>query len=310
MPPYKNLTRMLSRSDSLLDRAEAALRRTAKANDAAALLRLGDVQRGKGRLGEALDSYRRVVSLRPDDPKASWLVAILSGNELPNAPAQTRPVPFVYRTNFLPPQRCKALLALAQANRERFEPGVVVVAGGTRSSLEPDLRKALVERGATVEEVRPWFSTHLREAFSEALPRMGMCEPDQYWIEMAMSAYIGGDFFAKHTDNGARASRARMLSFAYYFHREPRCFSGGALLLHDSDSDACAFTRIEPQHNSIVFFPSSCIHEITAIENSIDDFGGARFAIHGWLRTDFRDKRSIGGGKHQRHRVPQACAQQ
>ena len=296
MSPYKNLTQMLLRSDGLLERAEAALRRTAeaKANDAAALLRLGDVQRGEGKLGEALDSYRRVVSLRPDDPKASWLVAILSGKKLPNAPAQARPVPFVHRTDFLPPQQCKVLLALAQASRERFKPGLV---GGGQGILDPDTRKALVERGVTVEDVRPWLATHLRKAFSEALPRMGMCEPSQYWIEMVMSAYLGGGFFAKHTDNGARVSRARMLSFAYYFHREPRCFSGGALLLHDSDSNACAFTRIEPQHNSIVFFPSSCIHEITAIENDLDDFGGARFAIHGWLRTDFKDNARSGSGR-------------
>lgn len=275
---------MLLRSGGLFERAEVALRRTveANANDAAALFRLGDVQRGEGRLGAALASYRRVVSLRPEDAKAFWLVAVLSGKELPDTPAPGRPVPFVYQTDFLPPRRCAALLALAQANRERFEPGAV----GSSRAVNPAVRKALVEQNATVKEVRPWFETHLRKAFSEALPRMGMCEPGQYRVEMSMSAHRGGDFFAKHIDNATRATRARMVSFAYYFHREPRRFSGGELLLHDSDSDACAFTRIEPRRNSIVFFPSWCTHQITPIENDLDDFDGARFAIHGWLRTD------------------------
>ena len=284
VPPYRNLTRMLLRSDGLLERAEAALRSAveANANDAAALLRLGDVQRGEGRLDAALASYRRVVSLRPEDAKASWLVAVLSGEELPDAAAPERPVPFVCRKDFLPSARCEALLALAQANRERFEPGAV----GSARTVNLAVRKALVEQRVTVGEVRPWFEIHLRKAFSEALPRMGMCEPSQYRVEMSMSAHLGGDFFAKHIDNASRATRTRMVSFAYYFHREPRRFSGGELLLHDSHSDACGFTRIEPRGNSIVFFPAWCTHQITPIENDRDDFGAARFAIHGWLRTD------------------------
>ena len=148
------------------------------------------------------------------------------------------------------------------------------------------IRKALVEQKVTVREVRPWFETRLRKAFSEALPRMGMCEPGQYRVEMSLSAHLGGDFFDKHIDNATRTTRARMVSFAYYFHREPRRFSGGELLLHDSHSNAGGFTRIEPRGNSIVFFPSWCTHQITPVENDRDDFGAARFAIHGWLRTD------------------------
>ena len=283
-PQYKKLTQMLLRSGGLLERTEAALRHTVEANtnDAAALLRLGDIQRGEGKLSMALDCYRRVVSLRPDDAKASWLVAVLSGQKLPDAPVPARPVPFVYRNGFLPQPRCKALLALAQANHERFKPGLL----GPRGTVDRAFRQALVERAVTVGEVRPWFETHLRNAFSEALPRMGMCEPAQYWVEMAMSAHLGGGFYAQHNDNGGRGYHARMINFAYYFHREPRRFSGGELLLHDSDSDARMFTRIEPRHNSIVFFPSSCTHQITPIENDLNDFGDACFAIHGWLRTD------------------------
>ena len=295
MPPYRNLTQILLRSGGLFERAEAALRRTveANANDATALLRLGDVQRGQGRLGAALASYRQVLSLRPDDAKAAWLVAILSGEprlaceppprkKEPDAAVPARPVPFVCRTDFLPPPRRDALLALAQANRDRFEPGAV----GASRTVNPAVRRALVEQRATVREVRPWFETYLRKAFSEALPRMGMREPGQYRVEMSLSAYLGGDFFDKHIDNATRATRARLVSFAYYFHREPRRFRGGELLLHDSRDDACAFTRIEPRGNSIVFFPSWCTHQITPIENDRDDFGAARFAIHGWLRTD------------------------
>ena len=286
---YRNLTQNLLRTDGLLERAEAALQCAVAADptDAAALLRLGDVQRGQGRLGEALDSYRRVLSLQPSEPKASWLVAILSGKGVAEEQSCARPVPFVHRTDFLPASRCSELLAFAQANREQFKPGFV----GVEGKVDPSSRKALVERRVSVRKVQPWLEPQLRDAFSDALLRLRMPEPSEYWVEMAMAVYLGGGFFAKHTDNGGRTLDTRTLSFAYYFHRQPRRFSGGELLLHDADGDASAFTRIEPLHNSIVFFPSWATHQITTVDSDLDasssteEFAGARLAIHGWLRT-------------------------
>ena len=282
---YSNLTRILSRQDGLLERAEAALQHTVAADptNAVALLRLGDVQRGKGSLDAALECYRRVLSLRPGDRKASWLVAILSGKELAEGPAYARPIPFVRRTDFLPPRRWSQLLALAQANSERFEPGT------TRGEVDPSGRKALVESRVTKREVQPWFEAPLRHAFSEALPRLGMPELSEYWIEMRMSAYLDGGFFTKHTDNRSAPYRTDTPSFAYYFHRQPRRFSGGDLLLYDGgEPDAGAFTRIEPLHNSIVFFPAWAVHQITTVESDLGqamDFADARLGIHGWLRV-------------------------
>ena len=75
-----------------------------------------------------------------------------------------------------------------------------------------------------------------------------------------MSAHRGGGLYVRHTDNGSHGFRTKVLSFAYYFHRQPRRFSGGELLLHDEN--AATFTRIESQHNSNVLFPAGCVHEI------------------------------------------------
>ena len=292
---YRNLTGILSRSDGLLERAEAALRRVVAAdpNDATALLRLGDVQRSDGRLDEAIECYRKAASLRPDDPRARWLVAILSGRELPDAPA-VGAVPFVRVADFLPSHRCRQLLAVALANREQFarpKPTIDTPKGKVNAALRKGLSLSL---RVTDREVRPWFEARLRTAFAAALPRLGRREPRRYRVEMGMSAFLGGGFLAKHSDNRPRFHNRR-LSFVYYFHRQPRPFSGGALLLHDADGRA--FTRIEPQHNSIVFFPPECVHEIAAVEGggasgggqegcpSHVDFGDARFTIQGWLRA-------------------------
>ena len=202
--------------------------------------------------------------------------------ELPDAPAGARPVPFVRRTDFLPPQRCSDLLAFVEDNRKRFQPSGY---GPSYDSVGPTSPMVLSERRGTEREVRPWFEARLRSVFPEALRRLRMPEPRKYWVEMATSAHLGGHFLTKHNDNGAPRFRTRTLSFAYYFHRRPRRFSGGDLLLHDGNGEAATFTRIEPLHNSIVFFPAYAAHQTTAVERDLESFGDARFAISGWLRT-------------------------
>lgn len=322
---YRHLARMLLRSTGVLERAEAALRSTVTLapNNAAAWCRLGDVQRGQGKLADALECYRRAAALRPDDREASWLVAILSGEQLPDRGAAAAAnagaaVPFVRQADFLPRERCRQLLSLALTSRERFAPAIVNVlrapesragreaekrpdvANGAhpptarnrgRGWVDPSRRNALiVDARITEREIRPWFEPLLRSALAEALPRLGLRQSRQRRVEMAMSAYLGGSFFAKHKDNGASARHTRLLSFAYYFHREPRCFSGGELLLHDASG--AAFTRIEPQYNSMVFFPAACVHQVTAVDSDgafpspREDFAEARFVIHGGLRGD------------------------
>ena len=301
---YRNLTRLLLRSDGLLGRAATVLQRTVAADpeNADALLRLGDMYRGLGKLREALGCYERVASLRPGDRKAPWLAAILSGSALPPvAPEVARPMPFVRKAGFLPPQRCSALLALALANRRRFAPAKVIIERGPKKTdsvhghrdsgdagqaeavdtVDPSRRKAQIVDGRVIErEVRPWFEAPLRDAFSRALPRLRMREPSRCWVELAMTAYLPGGFFDKHLDDGRHTTR--MVSFVYYFHRQPKRFSGGELLLYDGDGIG-AFTLIEPRHNSIVFYPASGIHEVATVHGDSVDFDNARFAIHGWL---------------------------
>ena len=301
---YRNLTRLLLRSDGLLGRAATALQRTVAADpeNADALLRLGDTYRGLGKLREALGCYERVAALRPGDRKAPWLAAILSGSALPPVvPEVARPMPFVRKAGFLPQQRCSALLALALANQRRFAPAKVIIEPGPKTAdrvhdhgdggeaaqaeavdtVDPSRRKAQIVDDRVIErEVRPWFEALLRDAFSRALPRLRMRQPNGSSIELAMTAYLLDGFFDKHLDDGRHPTR--MVSFVYYFHRQPKRFAGGELLLYDGDGTG-AFTLIEPRHNSIVFYPASGIHEVAAVHGDSVDFDNARFAIHGWL---------------------------
>ena len=267
----------------LLERAEAALRRklAADPNDAEALLRLGDLLRGQGCLDAALDAYRRVAELRPGHPKASWLCAVLGGADLPDAPQapDARPAPFVRVRNFLPPDEHAALLARMLAGRKHFsEPALV----GPGYVPDPRTRNNSQANRRFAAEVRLGFEPRLRRLVEGALPRLGMGGLGACSLDLKVRTYQAGEFYAAHNDFDDGDLRPREINYVYYLHRRPKSFSGGHLLLYDDGGSA--FTRIEPEDNSIVLFPSRCFHEVTTVECDPDDFGAGRFSLNGALR--------------------------
>jgi Rps23 Pro-64 3,4-dihydroxylase Tpa1-like proline 4-hydroxylase len=78
----------------------------------------------------------------------------------------------------------------------------------------------------------------------------------------------------------------RVINFVYYFHRVPRPYTGGELLLFDSDVEAdtytrARFTRVVTEDNTIIFFPSPYYHSVLPVECPSKDFSDSRFAING-----------------------------
>ena len=138
----------------------------------------------------------------------------------------------------------------------------------------------------TMQEVRPRIGPKIRSVLPDVLARLGMAGLDRYRIEMGMRVYPGGGFYRAHTDSPSGRHHPRPLSFVYFFHRRPRRFSGGDLLLYDTDvdtlsCDSAAFSRIVPLRNSIVFFPSACWHQVCPVRCETDDFGDGRWAVNG-----------------------------
>ena len=265
------VTVALQSRGGLFEQAEAALRRRLAAcpDDAEALLRLGDLHRGEGRLEAALDACRRVAELRPGHPKASWLCAVLGGANLPEPPPAQAvwPVPFVRVRNFLPPDEHQTLLALMLASYADTK---------ARDNSETNDR--------IVDEVRPGFEPRLRRLVAKALPRLWAGGLGAYCVELHVGTYQAGQFHAVHTDFDDTDLAPRAISYVYYLHRRPKSFSGGDLLLHDGEV-ANTHTRIEPLDNSIVLFPSHCVHEVTLVEAGPTDFDTGCFPVYGALRT-------------------------
>ena len=312
---HDDLTCAVQGPDGILDQAAMVLRRKLAANphDAKALLRLGDVHRCRGELAAALDTYRRLQALEPGHVTAAWLVSILNGDGTPDRPPPgDRPVPFVRMTDFLTPAQ-QGLLFPLLAGRERFRPAQV-----GKTVVDRATRTAFVADGRILRDVRSWFCPKLRGVLPQVLARLRTeeisAQRESYRIELDVTAHVAGGFYKIHRDDSEDFNLRRKLSFVYYFHRRPRRFAGGDLLLHDTDFDnhlasLVWYTRIEPLHNSAVFFPSAAFHQITPVECDTRDFADGRFTVNGWIRARGGNdaRRRTGQGDAAGAAAPAAC---
>ena len=289
-PLSKVMPALLCRG-GLQDLAAAALERTLAADpdDAHALWKLAEVHRRQGDFAAARGLYGRLRTRGPDRRKAAWLHAVLNGDGAPEgAPGGVFwPAPFVWMTDFLAPEECDRLLALGVERRE----GLTLVKEDSPSGLRvnPEIYLGWEMDAGTNMEVMPRFVPRIRSVLPDVLARLGMAGLDRYRIELKMRVYLTGGFFRAHRDGSYEAFQPRILSFVYFFHRRPRRFSGGDLLLYDTDvdADACvsgAFSRITPLRNSIVFFPSACFHQVAPVQCGTDDLEDGRWVLNGHVR--------------------------
>lgn len=120
---------------------------------------------------------------------------------------------------------------------------------------------------------------------------VGMAARPTARFETEIAAYNDGGFFQEHVDTltGSLRSeqgtgRARALSAVYYFHQEPRSFSGGALRLWSfGDASERESRDIDPVGNTLVVFPSFASHEVRPVQCPSQKFEDSRFAINCWV---------------------------
>ncbi|NJN01011.1 MAG: proline hydroxylase [Leptolyngbyaceae cyanobacterium SL_1_1] len=141
----------------------------------------------------------------------------------------------------------------------------------------------------------PDFSEQIRERIRTCLPdvlsklRLEPFAPDT--IEAQLTTHNDGDYYKIHNDGGGTPQTlTRVLTYVYYFHREPKPFGGGELLIYDTKIENNAYVKsggykvVEPRNNSIVFFPSRCLHEVLPIRCPSEAFADSRFTVNGWVR--------------------------
>jgi SM-20-related protein len=108
-------------------------------------------------------------------------------------------------------------------------------------------------------------------------------------IEAQLTAHNDGNFYKVHNDNGSADTVHRALTFVYYFHRQPKGFSGGELRIYDHKNQngyhyaADSYSTIEPLDNSMVLFESREMHEVLPVTCPSQQFMDSRFTINGWV---------------------------
>ena len=109
-------------------------------------------------------------------------------------------------------------------------------------------------------------------------------------IEMQLTAHNDENYYKVHNDNGSAETASREFTYVYYFYREPKAFSGGELVVYDSQVvngfyvQADSFQTVVPINNSVVFFLSRYLHEVLPIYCPSRLFAASRFTINGWIR--------------------------
>ena len=280
-PPCAFNAHRLLRAARLHGQAEAALRQRLAEDprDAGALRRLGDLHRRMGNFPAATEAYGRLSALRPADRQASWLRTVAAGEQLPAAPPDgLRAAPFVRIRDFLSHAERERLLSTALAMQGQFAPSGV--GRGSNRKVRPLERRALEARLPSRDGTCAWLVPKLREVLPKVSMLLRIDSPDPCRMGLTMVAHPDGGFGARHRDFYS------LLVAICYFHRDPRPFSGGDLLLYDTEVEtgrcnAIGFSRLAPIAGSIVFYPGKYVHEVVPVGSGPGEgaFAAARLSV-------------------------------
>jgi len=189
--------------------------------------------------------------------------------------------PRVVRDAYLPERKVEELLRFVQKRAAGFRRSKV-------TSNDPAARRSLVlYEPAKISEM---FRERIKRDLPSVLEQLRIPSFQIDEIECQVTAHNGGHFFRKHNDAGDAGTSARIVTFVYYFFREPRRFEGGSLrfykgILEDGVFRAGGFEAdFEPASNTMLFFPSACFHEVLPIKSRRGKFGDGRFTVNGWVR--------------------------
>ncbi|MFN3359869.1 MAG: 2OG-Fe(II) oxygenase [Pseudanabaenaceae cyanobacterium] len=229
-----------------------------------------------------------VCHLVRQQPQEFWQISpvgILAPTTPPAQPVRKEGnvIPSVYAQieNFLPYAQWQELLEFVYTQERNFVP-TSTTTGETdyrRSMILyhfPKFSELMIQR---VRQIYPHVLTYLQQPYFEVST-----------IECQLTMHNDGNYYRIHNDNGSPECATRVLTYVYYFYREPKGFTGGELRLYNMKEEggylvaADSYTDIQPLNNSVVFFMSGVMHEVLPVRCPSRLFADSRFTINGWLR--------------------------
>jgi len=193
--------------------------------------------------------------------------------------------PVVIADGFFSDAVAQQLLAFALAQEAGFRPSKVAL---LHEGIV-DASRRVSKVNTDMAEVMPLVEAAIRQAVDDAMPRLGLVNVDSYLLEPELAWSGDGAFFKMHTDSLRYRTSHRVMTMVYYFHQQPKAFSGGQLRVYGIGAQAGSgnYQEIEPQWNRAVFFPSWFPHEVLPVQCSTSAFADGRFAMSCWVHKTY-----------------------
>lgn len=254
------------------------------------LLQLSNLYRQKGNLEQSKHYCLELLHLEPEHVYANQLKAALSGQfDLSYCTAdQVAPSPFIVIDDFIANEKLLELESIIKENSDLFDSTRVNYKG---KNIKDDVaRKSKVLDKKHFKQFAHFFESKLLEVVPSVAYKLKL-RPSILHPELSLTMHLDGDFFKIHSDVLAKGKGSlRALTFVFYYHKNPKAFNGGDLLLFDSSTNRgqhdMNYTKISPVRNSIIFFPSGCYHKVTPIKLNTTNYLNGRFTINGWFHKN------------------------
>jgi len=202
----------------------------------------------------------------------------------------THPNNVFVKHGFLPKRELQALTKYVLQHESDFTPSTVISHEGPDSASDPSYRKSLVLYN--LGEYTSMIQDRLLNLLPNVLTAFARERFPISHFDIQVTASNDGDFFKVHQDNSSEDPvdiHRREVSFVYYFHTEPKSFTGGQLKLYNSQNGEVQQSKkqtaqvITPRQNALVLFPSSYDHEVLPVRCPSRKFVSSRFTVNGWV---------------------------
>jgi SM-20-related protein len=193
--------------------------------------------------------------------------------------------PYRVLTGFLGQEAVAGLLDHAISNEARFKP----------TKVREDIHNPAYRLSMGLRDIgafKPILTSRLLALVPDFIQTLHLSSFDPCDVELQLVAHGDGAFYRRHIDTmTGRVSdngKQRVVSAVYYFHAQPKGFSGGALRLYPfgPQQEDSVFQDIEPVSDSLLVFPSWAPHEVLPVTGPSGRFIDSRFAINCWIRRE------------------------
>ncbi len=195
-------------------------------------------------------------------------------------------IPLVVFDEFLVAEEWQNLVRYTFDRSNDFDASRVVADSGV-DRIDSGYRRSRVL--FDLNEFRDIFAEQIYAFLPHVFTGLGYPEFPVSNLEIQITATNNGEFFRRHNDNGGVSLDSRLITFVYFFYREPRAFTGGELCLFDTELENGEYRtpgpyfQITPVQNQICFFVSEYLHEVLPVQCASNEFMDSRFTVNGWL---------------------------